>query len=76
MALAGVKPIPPEFTVRWKTIPWFVDRVTFAGAPQKSIERIVTVAQGLKNDKHTLTLAGTPNTPIAAIRIHKPPLAR
>ena len=39
-------------------------------------ETIVTVAQGLPNGKHTLELTGTPDTPLAAIRVYRPPLAR
>ena len=74
LSLAGVKPIPAAFNVRWNIVPHFIDEVTFATASDKSIETAVTVAQGLKNGKHTLTIAGAADMPITVIRIYRPTL--
>lgn len=73
--LAGVKTIPDAFTVKWKTVPYFVDAFVSPGIKDKTVETVVTLAQGLKNGKHTLELGGSPETPIAAIRVYKPALA-
>ena len=72
--LAGVKPVPPTFTVKWQTIPQFVDTFVSPGVKDPAIETTVTLAQGLSNGKHTLEITGAESTPIAAIRIYRPPL--
>lgn len=72
--LAGVKTIPAAFTVKWKTVPYFVDEFVSPGIKDKTVETVVTLAQGLKNGKHTLEISGSPETPIAAIRIYRPAL--
>ncbi|MFI5380019.1 MAG: SGNH/GDSL hydrolase family protein [Tepidisphaerales bacterium] len=72
--LAGIKPVPPTFTVKWQTIPQFVDTFVSPGVKDPAIETTVTPAQGLTNGKHTLEITGPESTPIAAIRIYRPPL--
>ena len=37
-------------------------------------DTVVIAAQGLPNGKHTLEITGSPETPIAAIRVYRPPL--
>lgn len=73
LGLAGLKPVPPEFTVRWQVIPHFVDTVGPTAAPDPSIETVVTVAQGLVSRRHTLEISGGSDTPIAAVRVYRPP---
>ena len=70
LALAGVKPVPDAFTVRWKVVSHAVD--VFA-APATGTA--VTLARGLPPGKHVLEITGGPETPVAAIRVHRPPLA-
>jgi hypothetical protein len=55
----------PEFCLRWRVVPNFVDE--FTAAP------VVTVAEGLANTKHALEITGDPATPLTAIRIYRPP---
>lgn len=58
----------------WHVRPYFVDQ--FAAPPHCNPigETIVTAAQGLPNGKHVLEITGSPETPLAAIRIYHPPL--
>ncbi len=72
--LAGVKPLPPTFTVKWQTIPHFTDAFNSPGVQDPSIETTVTLAQGLSNSKHTLEITGPESTPVASIRVYHPPL--
>ncbi|MGA2496107.1 MAG: SGNH/GDSL hydrolase family protein [Tepidisphaeraceae bacterium] len=72
--LAGFKPVPAAFTVKWQTIPQFADTFASPGAKAPAIETTVTLAQGLANGKHTLEITGADSTPIAAIRVYRPPL--
>jgi hypothetical protein len=74
LMLAGVKPVPSRFTVTWKVVPYFVDRFVSPGIDDPSVETAVTLAQGLRNTKHTLEIAGSEETPIAAVRVYCPPL--
>jgi hypothetical protein len=64
--LAGLKPIPKTFTLRWRVEPHFVDSFVSPG-------KTVPLAQGLPNTRHTLEISGSPETPIAALRIYAPP---
>ena len=75
-SLAGIKPVPEQFTVKWKTEPRFVDEFVSPVAKDTATETTVTLAQGLPNVKHTLELTGSEATPIAAIRVHLPALER
>jgi hypothetical protein len=74
-ALKIVKqPIQDGFTVRWKVIPHFVDEFVSPGISDLRSETVVTLGQGLANAKHTLEITGSPQTPIAAVRVYRPPL--
>ncbi len=73
LALPGIKPIPDKFVVKWQVVPHFVDTFVAPQAQDKTIENVVTLAQGLKSGKHTLEIGGATN--IAAIRVYKPPFA-
>ena len=74
--LAGLKPLPETFDVRWSVISLFVDTFVSPGITDPTIETTVTLAQGLPNTHHTLEITGSPATPIAAIRVYRPPLGR
>jgi hypothetical protein len=58
----------------WHVRPHFVDQFVAPANGNHFGETIVTAAQGLKNCKHTLEITGSPDTPIGAIRIYRPPL--
>lgn len=74
--LAGLKPVPEKFTVRWKVAAWFVDEFVSPGVKDKTVETVVTLAQGLSNGKHTLVIEGGVGMPIGAIRVYRPTLGR
>ncbi len=74
MSLAGIKPTPEQFTLRWKVEPGFVDEFASSGMTNTTIETTTTLAQGLPNTKHTLEISGAKDTPIAAIRVYRPAL--
>ena len=74
--LGGLKPVPEKFTVRWKVVPQFVDEFVSPGVNDPTIETTVTLAQGLANTKHVLEILGSEATPIAAVRVYRPPLGR
>jgi hypothetical protein len=76
LALPGIKPTPDRFSVTWKVVPLFQDGISGEGAADKTGEAVVTVAQGLVNGKHTLEIIGDRTTPVAAIRIYRPPVPR
>jgi hypothetical protein len=75
MSMAGIKPIPEQFTVRWKVEPHFADEFVSPGVTPANIENTVTLAQDLPNTKHTLEISGNDATPFSAIRIYRPALA-
>ena len=87
LALPGIKPVPAKFVVHWKVVPYYQDTFSASGKSDaksdnqsenkadKTIETVVTVAQGLVNGKHTLEISGSPATPLTAIRIYRPPVA-
>ena len=72
MNLAGIKPIPAQFTVTWKVEPRFKDEFVSPGVQDKATETAVTLAQGLPNTNHTLEISGSGATPIEAIRVYRP----
>jgi DDE superfamily endonuclease len=74
LSLAGITPVPNTFTVKWKAEPRFVDEFVSPGATNPAIETTVTLAQGLPNSRHTLEISGSELTPIAALRIYRPPV--
>ncbi len=76
LSLAGIKPVPEQFAVQWKVEPRFVDEFVSPGVTDETTETVVTLAQGLPNTRHTLEITGSPDTPIAALRIYQPPLGR
>jgi hypothetical protein len=70
--------LPADYKVTWETKPLFVD--TWESPHQfdaaRESTRTTTLAQGLENKEHTLTLkpAGESNSlPVAAIRVFRPP---
>jgi hypothetical protein len=69
--LAGLKPLPERFTVRWSVVPRFMDEFVSRGIKDPSIETTVALAQGLPNAKHTLEITGGAEI-ISAIRIYRP----
>ena len=75
MSLAGIKPVPEKFTVKWNVEPRFVDEFVSPGAKDASIETTVTLAQGLPNGRHTLEISGVETPPIMDIRVYRPALA-
>ena len=75
LALPGIKPPPDKFTARWRAIPYGEDAFAAPDTPDRTIENVVTIAQGLENGRHTLQIVGSPATPLAAIRVYRPPLA-
>jgi len=83
LGLAGVKPVPEQFTVNWSVVARFTDELSFATiqpddrlpAPPRHDEA-VTVASGLPNTKHTLEITGDARAPLRAIRVYRPPLGR
>ena len=74
LMLAGVKPPPDRFTVTWSVVPHFVDQFVAPGVEDPSVETSVTLALGLPNTRHVLEIAGSDKTPIAAVRVYRPPL--
>ena len=72
--VASISPAPDTFTVKWKAEPRFVDEFASPGVKHPAIETTVTLAQGLPNGRHTLEISGGDQTPISALRIHRPPL--
>jgi hypothetical protein len=75
LGLAGVKPVPAAFTVRWKVVSHAADQFVSPGVNDPATETTVTLARGLPPGKHVLEISGSADTPIAAIRVHRPPLA-
>ncbi len=76
MGLAGIKPVPTQFAVKWKVEPRFVDDFTMPSVKDLKTETTITLAEGLPNTKHTLEISGGPDQPINAVRIFRPPLGR
>lgn len=59
---------------RWRVVPMFADEFAAPATRNPFGDTVVTAAQGLPNGKHTLELTGTPDTPLAAVRVYRPPL--
>ena len=74
LMLAGIKPVPDQFAVKWSVEARFTDTFASPGVKDAAVETTVTLAQGLANAKHTLEITGGPDTPIAALRLYQPPL--
>jgi hypothetical protein len=67
-------PAATTFQVRWRVAPQGVDEFAVPAARNPFGETVVTVAQGLANGRHTLEVTGGPDTPVAAVRVYRPPL--
>lgn len=67
------RPLPVPFAVKWKTYLRGADTFTSPGVKDPAVETVVTVAAGLPNGKHTLTVAGGPGVPVSAVRVYRPP---
>jgi hypothetical protein len=76
LGLAGIKPIPERLDVKWTVEPRFVDEFTPPAVKDASIEISAMLAQGLPNTRHALEMIGNEATPVAAIRVYRPPLGR
>lgn len=76
LSLGGIKPVPDVFEVKWKVEPFFVDEFVSPGAANAATETTVTLASGLANSRHILEITGNEATPIAALRVYRPPLDR
>jgi hypothetical protein len=57
--------------IQWKVLPFFADQFV---RPKRNPfgDTVLVAAQGLVNGKHILEIAGGPETPLAAIRVHRP----
>lgn len=68
--------LPEDYKVTWETKPLFVDNWKQPTISDSSKEYSTTLAQGMKNGEHTLTLS--PKTkgklPIDSFRVYHPPL--
>ena len=71
-----MSPLPAHFDVRWSVDTHFVDSFVAKAPRGPGIESVVTLAQGLPNADHVLEIRGGSATPIAALRVYRPPLAR
>jgi hypothetical protein len=69
------RPIPSGFQIRWQVVPHFVDEFVSSGVKEPAVETTVTLAQGFPSGTHRLEITGDPDTPIAAIRVYRPPSA-
>jgi hypothetical protein len=69
---------PAGYTIKWSVVPMFVDTFRATQFTDTTIEHLTTVAQGLPNTNHTLTLTAIGNgpVPIKAIRVYRPMLGR
>jgi hypothetical protein len=74
LSLAGITPVPANFTAKWKVEPRFVDEFVCPVATSPGIETTVTLAQGLTNGRHTLEISGGDQTPISALRVYRSPI--
>jgi hypothetical protein len=69
------RPIPAGFQIRWQVVPHFVDEFVSPGVKDAAVETTVTLAQGFPSGNHRLEITGGPDTPIAALRVYRPPSA-
>lgn len=74
LMLSGINAVPEHFLAKWNVVPRFVDTFVSPGVKDPAIEATVVLSQGLPNARHTLEITGGPDTPIAALRIYRPPL--
>jgi hypothetical protein len=76
LSLAGIKPVPDQFSVKWSVIQRCVDDIVFPRVTNAAVETVVPLAQGLPNAKHTLEISGSEATPIESLRIYRPSLKK
>ena len=69
-----LKPLEVGYEIKWESRFYGMDEFV-PEVPDPTLETTVTVAQGLANGEHTLTLVGTDTAGIEAVRIFNP-LAR
>jgi hypothetical protein len=71
------KEMPPDFEVTWRVVCQGTDELRFPPTEHHGVERTVTLAQGLSNDRHTLKLIPQKSTalPISGFRVYTPPLS-
>lgn len=68
-------PVTVGYTIRWQAIPLFADTVVPPAAPDPTRDQAETLAQGLTNGLHTVTLIsnGPGAPPVRALRSFAPP---
>ncbi|NLO04994.1 MAG: SGNH/GDSL hydrolase family protein [candidate division WS1 bacterium] len=69
-------PLPEDYEVTWRVLPLFTDVYQAPVTDDPAREYATTLAQGLSNAQHTLTLVpnGDGAVPIASFRVYRPPL--
>lgn len=69
------KSTPKDFKIKWQVKPMFVDNYIAPKIDNPTIEFSTTLAQNLKNGKHTLEIIADKNgkVPIQSLRVYKPP---
>jgi len=70
------EPLPVGYEVKWSVVPLHTDVYTAPETDDAAKDYATTLAQGLTNGRHTLTLIpnGDGALPIAAFRVYCPPL--
>ncbi|MEW6491328.1 MAG: SGNH/GDSL hydrolase family protein [Cyanobacteriota bacterium] len=70
------KPTPKGFEIKWQVLPMFVDVYIAPKIEDPAREYVTTLAQDLRNSKHTLEIIPDKNgiVPIQSIRVYRPPL--
>ncbi len=69
-------PSAPDLRATWSVVPHFIDEPVFPPVSDNAIETVLTVAQGLPNGPHRLTLEADPGSrpTLKSIRVYRPPL--
>lgn len=69
-------PLPEGYEVTWRVLPLFTDVYQAPVTEDPAREYATTLAQGLSNAQHTVTLVpnGDGALPMAAFRVYRPPL--
>jgi len=70
-------PVTAGYSIRWRAVPLFRDVYAPPAALDPSRDQAQTLAQGLPNGRHTLTLTadGPGAPPVRAVRSYAPPVA-
>lgn len=72
LALAGVHPVPEQFSVSWDSVAMGRDRVISAGGGVGEVTE--TIVQGWSPDRRVLEITGEGREAVRAVRIYTPPL--